>query len=147
MGELHASPDQRRMIAEINAAYTPSLIVVDGVEAFRSGGPDTGDKVLANVVLAGSDRVAIDAVGVAILRLLGTTPEVSAGPIFAQEQLARRRVGAGRQQRAGNRTGHGRRRERRLCSAGCGTAAGRMMGRDEYVAFSPYLPQNLLSCL
>ena len=89
MGELHASPHQRRMIAEINTAYTPSLIVLDGVEAFRSGGPDTGDKVQANVVLAGSDRVAVDAVGVALLRLLGTTPAVSAGSIFAQEQLAR----------------------------------------------------------
>jgi uncharacterized protein (DUF362 family) len=33
--------------------------------------------------------VAVDAVGVAILRLLGTTPAVSEGPIFAQEQLAR----------------------------------------------------------
>jgi uncharacterized protein (DUF362 family) len=89
MGELHASPHQRRMIAEINAAYTPSLIVLDGVEAFRSGGPDAGDRVAANVVLAGSDRVAIDAVGVALLRLLGTTPAVSEGPVFAQEQLAR----------------------------------------------------------
>jgi uncharacterized protein (DUF362 family) len=89
MGELHSSPDQRRMIAEINAAYAPNLIVLDGVEAFRSGGPDSGDKVAANVVLAGSDRVAVDAVGVAILRLLGTTPAVSEGPIFAQEQLAR----------------------------------------------------------
>ncbi len=89
MGELHSSPHQRRMIAEINAAYTPSLIVLDGVEAFRTGGPDNGDKVAANVVLAGSDRVAVDAVGVAILRLLGTTPAVSEGPIFSQEQLAR----------------------------------------------------------
>ena len=89
MGELHSSPHQRRMIAEINAAYTPSLLVLDGIEAFRTGGPDSGDKVAANVVLAGSDRVAMDAVGVAILRLLGTTPAVSKGPIFAQEQLAR----------------------------------------------------------
>jgi uncharacterized protein (DUF362 family) len=89
MGELHSSPHQRRMIAEINAAYKPSLIVLDGVEAFRTGGPDSGDKVAANVVLAGSDRVAVDAVGVAILRLLGTTPSVSEGPIFSQEQLAR----------------------------------------------------------
>ena len=89
MSELHSSPDQRRMIAEINTAYAPSLIVLDGVEAFRTGGPDSGDKVAANVVLAGSDRVAIDAVGVAILRLLGTTPAVSEGPIFSQEQLAR----------------------------------------------------------
>ena len=89
MGELHSSPNQRRMIAEINTVYTPSLIVLDGVEAFRTGGPDSGDKVAANVVLAGSDRVAVDAVGVAILRLLGTTPAVSEGPIFGQEQLAR----------------------------------------------------------
>lgn len=89
MGELHSSPHQRRMIAEINTAYAPDLIVLDGVEAFRTGGPDNGDKVAANVVLAGSDRVAVDAVGVAILRLLGTTPAVSEGPIFSQEQLAR----------------------------------------------------------
>ena len=40
-------------------------------------------------MLAGNDRVAIDAVGVAILRLLGTTPEVSRGSIFEQEQIAR----------------------------------------------------------
>ena len=33
--------------------------------------------------------MAIDAVGVAILRLLGTTPEVSRGLIFEQEQIAR----------------------------------------------------------
>ncbi|MFC1937019.1 hypothetical protein ACFLWY_00495 [Chloroflexota bacterium] len=33
--------------------------------------------------------MAIDAVGVAILRLLGTTPEVSQGAIFDQEQIAR----------------------------------------------------------
>jgi uncharacterized protein (DUF362 family) len=33
--------------------------------------------------------VAIDAVGVAILRFLGTTPEVSQGPIFKQDQIAR----------------------------------------------------------
>ena len=39
-------------------------------------------------MLAGTDRAAIDAVGVAILRLFGTTPEVSRGPIFDQDQIA-----------------------------------------------------------
>jgi uncharacterized protein (DUF362 family) len=43
----------------------------------------------ANVILAGNDRVAIDAVGVAILRLFGTTPAVSQGPIFSLQQIAR----------------------------------------------------------
>lgn len=89
MQELHTSLHQRRMIAEINTAYRPDLVVLDGVEAFATGGPDTGKLVHANVVLAGTDRVAIDAVGVALLRYFGTTPEVSRGTIFQQEQLAR----------------------------------------------------------
>ena len=89
MHELHGSPHQRLMIAEINAAYTPNLIVLDGVEAFVKGGPDRGERVQANVVLAGTDRVAIDAVGVAILRHFGTTPEVERGRVFEQEQIAR----------------------------------------------------------
>jgi uncharacterized protein (DUF362 family) len=89
MQELHSSPYQRQMVAEINTAYSPDLIVLDGVEAFTDGGPHCGRLVPAGVVLAGNDRVAIDAAGVAILRLLGTTDEVSRGPIFAQEQIAR----------------------------------------------------------
>ena len=89
MSELHGSPDQRRMIAEVNTAYQPDLIVLDGVEAFVDGGPARGKQVDAQVVLAGTDRVAIDAVGVAILRHFGTTPAVSRGTIFQQEQIAR----------------------------------------------------------
>ena len=89
MRELHSSPNQRRMIAEINAAYHPDLIVLDGVEAFTNGGPDQGKLVQSNVILAGTDRVAIDAVGVALLRHFGTTPEVTQGAIFDQEQIAR----------------------------------------------------------
>jgi uncharacterized protein (DUF362 family) len=89
MRELHSSPNQRRMIAEINTAYRPDLIVLDGIEAFTNGGPDTGNKVTSSVVLAGTDRVAMDAVGVALLRYFGTTPEVSRGAIFDQEQIAR----------------------------------------------------------
>jgi uncharacterized protein (DUF362 family) len=89
MHELHGSPHQRRMIAEINTAYQPDLIVLDGIEAFVDGGPDQGKQVAAQVILAGTDRVAIDAVGVAILRYFGTTPVVSQGPIFQQEQIAR----------------------------------------------------------
>ncbi len=89
MNELHSSPYQRQMIAEINAAYSPDLIVMDGVEAFIDGGPHVGTRVKAEVMLAGSDRVAIDAVGVAVLRHLGTTPEVSQGKVFDQDQIKR----------------------------------------------------------
>jgi len=89
MEELHSSSYQRQMIAEINAVYTPSLIVMDGVDAFVDGGPATGKMVSPSVVIAGTDPVAIDAVGVAILRLFGTTPQVSQGKVFEQEQIAR----------------------------------------------------------
>ena len=89
MRELHGSPDQRKMIAEINTAYVPALVVLDGVDAFVSGGPDTGQLAHPGVIVAGVDRVAVDAVGVALLRSLGTTPEVHRGAIFEQEQLAR----------------------------------------------------------
>ncbi|RIK35008.1 MAG: hypothetical protein DCC55_31615 [Chloroflexi bacterium] len=89
MNELHGTREQRRLIAEINTAYTPALIVMDGVEAFVNGGPHAGQRVAANVVLASTDRIAIDAVGVALLRHFGTTPQVSEGAIFAQEQIAR----------------------------------------------------------
>lgn len=89
MDELHSSAYQRQMIAEINTAYSPSLVVIDGVEAFVDGGPDSGTLVQPGVVLAGTDRIALDAVGVAILRLFGTTLEVSQGAIFEQAQIAR----------------------------------------------------------
>jgi uncharacterized protein (DUF362 family) len=89
MQELHTSPHMRQMIAEINTAYSPDLVVLDGVDAFIQGGPAQGTRAEANVILAGNDRVAIDAVGIAILRLFGTTPELSQGRIFEQEQIAR----------------------------------------------------------
>ena len=89
MRELHASKHQRKMIAEINSVYKPDLIIMDGVISFVDRGPMEGTRVEANVFVAGTDKVAIDAVGVAILRILGTTPEVTNGSIFEQEQIKR----------------------------------------------------------
>lgn len=89
MRELHASPDQRRMIAEINYAYKPAVIVLDGLVAFVDGGPMTGTRKDAGVFLAGTDRVAVDAVGVAILKELGSNDAIMKPAVFAQEQIAR----------------------------------------------------------
>ena len=89
MGELHGSPNQREMIAEINTAYIPDLILMDGIEAFVKGGPAVGKTVKPNLLLASMDRVALDAVGVAILRHFGTTLEVDRGSIFELPQLSR----------------------------------------------------------
>jgi uncharacterized protein (DUF362 family) len=89
MSELHSSKHQREMIAEINCVYKPDLIVMDGVITFVDRGPMEGTRVGANVFVAGTDKIAIDAVGVAILRILGTTPKVTNGSIFEQDQIKR----------------------------------------------------------
>lgn len=89
MAELHRSANQRLMIAEVNQTYRPSLIIIDGVDAFVSGGPEQGQRVRAGVMLASTDRIAIDAVGIAILRMLGTRREVAQGSIWSQAQIRR----------------------------------------------------------
>jgi uncharacterized protein (DUF362 family) len=89
MQELHTSPHQRRMIAEINRFYPVTLVILDATEAFASGGPDRGRVVTPGVILAGSDRVAMDCAGVALLRSFGSTPEVMQGRIRDLEQIAR----------------------------------------------------------
>lgn len=89
MRELHSSKFQREMIAEINSTYTPDVIILDGITSFIDDGPMEGTRKEANVFIAGTDKVAIDAVGVAILRILGTTPQVSKGSIFEQAQIKR----------------------------------------------------------
>jgi uncharacterized protein (DUF362 family) len=89
MRELHASPHQRKLIAEINAPFKPDLIVLDGIDAFVDGGPATGKHAKGNVFIASTDRVAIDAVGVAILKSLGSNGQIMKSKIFEQEQIAR----------------------------------------------------------
>jgi uncharacterized protein (DUF362 family) len=89
MGELHGSPSQRKMIAEINQLYRPAMIVMDGLEAFTDGGPESGTLVKPQVMILGTDRVAVDAVGVAVLRMHGGNATISRGRVFEQEQIAR----------------------------------------------------------
>ncbi|RKX73402.1 MAG: hypothetical protein DRP87_18975 [Spirochaetes bacterium] len=90
MRELHGSVlSMRKMIAEINTCYSPSLIVLDGIETFVDGGPSSGERKRGNVFLAGTDRIAIDAVGLAILKELGSNRKIMNTPIFEQDQIKR----------------------------------------------------------
>ena len=89
MSELHSSPHQRKLIAEINQPFQPDLIVLDGIDAFVDGGPATGTLAKGNVFIASTDRVAIDAVGVAILKSLGSNDKIMNRKIFDQEQITR----------------------------------------------------------
>ena len=89
MSELHQSPYQRKLIAEINAPFKPDLVVLDGIDAFVDGGPANGKRAKGNVFLAATDRVAIDAVGLAILKSLGSNAQIMNTNIFKHEQIAR----------------------------------------------------------
>ena len=89
MTELHSSPHQRKMIAEINAAFKPALILLDGTEAFVDGGPMVGKRAETGVFLASTDRVATDAVGIAVLKAVGSNAAIMNRNIFDQEQVSR----------------------------------------------------------
>ncbi len=91
MRELHSERrgSMRKMIAEINLGYKPQLIVLDGIEAFVDGGPSTGTRKDANVFLAGTDRVAIDTVGIAVLKELGSNETIMGRKIFEHDQIQR----------------------------------------------------------
>lgn len=89
MGELHSSPNQQKLIADINAPFKPDLVVLDGVDAFVDGGPANGKRAKGDVFLASTDRVAIDAVGVAILKSIGSNDRIMNTKIFDHGQIAR----------------------------------------------------------
>ena len=60
-----------------------------GMDAFVDGGLATGKHVNGNLLLAAADRVAIDAVGVAALKSLGSNQTIMHTKIFDHEQIAR----------------------------------------------------------
>lgn len=89
MAELHVSPYQRLMVAEINKYYNVDLVVMDAIKGFITRGPEQGEVVKPDLILASDDRVAIDAVGVAILRNYGVKTNISKGRIFELDQIRR----------------------------------------------------------
>jgi uncharacterized protein (DUF362 family) len=89
MWELHGSPFQRQMVAEINSQYNLDFVLMDGIKAFVTGGPEKGKEVEPNLLLASKDRVAIDAAGVAILKMYGAKGKVGEVDVFDQDQLKR----------------------------------------------------------
>jgi uncharacterized protein (DUF362 family) len=89
MKDLHSSPDQRLMIAEVNQIYTPELVIMDAVQSFINGGPESGELADSEIIAASRDRVALDATGLAILRHFDNGRRLSRESIFKQEQIKR----------------------------------------------------------
>ena len=85
-----ADPDRfYRVFAQMNLAFAPTLNVMDALLARTTGGPTPpGDVAETNLVLFGRDRVAMDAVGLAVLKVHGTEPHIEDRPVWDQVQLA-----------------------------------------------------------
>jgi len=75
MQYMHADYDQGKTdepmylkMIELSLPVGPDLIIMDGRKSFVTGGPDNGDIVEPNVILASGDRIALDVEGVKILQ-------------------------------------------------------------------------------
>ena len=105
----------RHMIAELNYGFKPHLVVMDGVDIFVDGGPMTGKPAKPGIIVVGTDRIAIDAVGLAVLKNHGANDAIMSKKIFEQEQLARAvELGLGVKSRRPDRDRHRRRGEQQL---------------------------------
>jgi len=83
------SPDWHERIAELNLAVHPHLTIADGTTLMIAGGPTSGEPAQANVLLLSGDRIALDAVAVAIIRTFGAWPKVTEQGIWEQRQIKR----------------------------------------------------------
>lgn len=76
-------------IAELNLAVHPHLTIADATTMMIAGGPTSGTPAQANVLLFSGDRVALDAVAVALIRSYGAWPKVQGKTVWAQRQIKR----------------------------------------------------------
>lgn len=86
---MHFPSGFRERLAEISLVVRPSLVVMDGREGFVDGGPDSGDLARFDFLAAGADAVAIDAVGLAHLRLAGANDTIQQGSVWQLPMLKR----------------------------------------------------------
>ncbi len=85
----YGEPKFGSMLAEINLIRPPDFIILDGTKAFVTGGPFTGEVKQPNIIIATSDIIAADAIGLAILKYLGTTKNIEEKSIWEQQQIKR----------------------------------------------------------
>ena len=102
--QVHGHPDNDndpdrplRMFAQMNLAFDPVLQVMDAMTIRTTGGPTPpGDIAETGLVILGKDRVAVDAVGLALLQVVGTEPHIEDRSVWEQIQLAEAaRIGVG----------------------------------------------------
>jgi len=83
------SPDWHERIAELNLAVHPLLTIADGTTLMIAGGPTSGTPARADILLLSGDRIALDAVAVALIRTFGAWPKVTEQAVWEQRQIKR----------------------------------------------------------
>jgi uncharacterized protein (DUF362 family) len=86
---MHLGPGLRARLAEISLVARPSLVLLDGRAGFSDGGPDQGDRCRPDVIAASTDPLALDAVGLALLRIAGTNDRIGRGSIWDLPMMRR----------------------------------------------------------
>ena len=86
---MHSSGNIKEMIAELNLAFNPKLNILDATKVFVRGGPDKGETREPGVIIASQDRIAVDIIGLSLLRSLGTTPAIQDRDIWSHPQIKR----------------------------------------------------------
>ena len=76
-------------IAELNLAVHPNLTIADGTTIMIAGGPTSGTPAHAKLLLLSGDRVALDAVALALIRSYGAWDKVRGGSVWEQRQIKR----------------------------------------------------------
>lgn len=83
------SGDWHERIAELNLGVHPHLNIADGTTVMIAGGPTSGTPASANLLLLSGDRLALDAVAIALIRSFGAWPKLQGKRIWDQRQLKR----------------------------------------------------------
>jgi uncharacterized protein (DUF362 family) len=77
------------VVAELNLAWRPDLNIADGTRIMVEGGPWEGRAEEARLVLAGGDRVACDAVGLALIKSYGRWERLKGASPWDMGQMRR----------------------------------------------------------
>jgi len=77
------------MIAESNLVYKPDFYISDATKCFVTDGPNIGTVREPGIIIATSDVIANDVVGLALLKTLGTIHKIQNRSVWEQPQIKR----------------------------------------------------------
>ncbi len=78
-----------KMIAEANLVFKPDFYISDATKCFVTEGPNIGTLKEPGLIIASPDVIANDVVGLALLKTLGTIPEIQESSVWTQPQIKR----------------------------------------------------------